>query len=287
MMKRHYLFVIFFTASMQAARVVIDEIRATVYHEDGARIIVSSDIRPDLDGHQRTLRDAVLDELMLIEGERFHITVTEEDAEDYLAELQKANHMSRAAMERLMEDMGYTYKQGLEKLRRRQAVEQLIDFRIRSDKRFIVNREDVEKFEKEHPVFEQAVYTLAQVVVNDDAALKKQYAAKELDVLNWEEPFDVHENDVAEDKKFIADAPLGTLVDREAVEGGIELTRLVARKPRRRVPVDELYDQVVNRIRMERFEELMKDFQKDVLAKSTIRFTRPQDRVLVFGQEKN
>ena len=272
---------------MQAARVVIDEIRATVYHEDGARIIVSSDIRPDLDGHQRTLRDAVLDELMLIEGERFHITVTEEDAEDYLAELQKANHMSRAAMERLMEDMGYTYKQGLEKLRRRQAVEQLIDFRIRSDKRFIVNREDVEKFEKEHPVFEQAVYTLAQVVVNDDAALKKQYAAKELDVLNWEEPFDVHENDVAEDKKFIADAPLGTLVDREAVEGGIELTRLVARKPRRRVPVDELYDQVVNRIRMERFEELMKDFQKDVLAKSTIRFTRPQDRVLVFGQEKN
>lgn len=296
MITRHHYCVILFIAciagELLAERIIVDEMRAVVYHEDGARIILSSDIKPDLDGQQHTLRDVVLEELMLIEADHFHITVTKDDAEDYVAELQKTNHMSRAAMERLMEDMGYSYDQGLEKMRRRQTIEQLIDFRVRSDKRFIINREDVEKFEAEHPVFEQAVYTLAQVVVQDQNlsgealaksdALEKKYSQKELDALAWEESFDLHENEVAEDKKFLVDAPLGSVVDREEVDGGVELTRLVARTPRRRVSVDELYDQVVNRIRLERFGEVMKDFQKTILDTSTIRFTHPQDKIAVF-----
>jgi hypothetical protein len=285
MMKWHYLFVIMLPcSSLFSSRIIVDEIRAVVYHEDGARIILSSDIKPDLDGRPRTLRDAVLEEIMLLEAEHLHFTVTDDDAEDYLAELQKNNHMSRAAMERVMEDMGYSYAEGREKLRRRQAIERLIDFRIRSDKRFIVTREDVEKFESEHPVYEQGVYTLAQVVLPDHL-IKDKYTQKELDVLKWEEPFEVQENEVAEDKKFLADVQLGSIVDREIVEGGIELTRLVARKPRRRVTVDELYDQVVNRIRMERFDVLMKDFQKNMLGKSTIRFTHPQDQQFVLEQK--
>ena len=288
MMKHHFLLIVcaalsFFEGSLNASRVIVDEIRAVVYHEDGARIVLTSDIKPDLDGRPRSLRDAVLEELMLVEADHFHITVTDDDAEDYLAELQKMNHMGRAGMERVMEDMGYSYAEGREKLRRRQAVEQLVDFRVRSDKRFIVTREDVEKFEAEHPVFEQGLYTLAQVVVPADAAMQKKYSQQELDALAWEDSFDLHENDVADDKKFLADAPLGSVVDREEVEGGVELTRLVARRARRRVTVDELYDQVVNKIRMERFDELMKDFQKNILAKSTVRFTHPQDKIFVLG----
>ena len=286
MMKWHYLFVIIIPfSSLYASRVVVDEIRAVVYHPDGARIVLSSDIKPDLDGHPRTLRDVVLEEVMMLEAEHLHFTVTDDDAEAYLAELQKSNRMSRVAMEQVMDDMGYSYAEGREKLRRRQAVEQLIDFRVRSDKRFIINREDVEKFVAEHPVYEPGVYTLAQVVVPDERA-KENYSAKELDALKWEEPFDLHENEVAEDKKFLADAQLGSLVDREVVEGGVELTRLVARKPRRLVTVDELYDQCVNVIRAERFGGLMQDFQKNMLGKATIRFTRPQDQLFVLEQTK-
>lgn len=296
MTKRHHHFLIILlpvllsVARLIASRVIVDEIRAVVYHEDGARIVLTSDLKPDLDGRPRTLRDRVLEEVMLLEAEHLHFNVTDDDAESYLAELQKNNRMSRAAMEQVMEDMGYSYAEGRELLRRRQAVEQLVDFRVRSDKKFIINREDVEKFEAEHPVYEQGVYTLAQVVIPETSAsvtmddlIKKNYSVEELDAMKWEDSFDVQENDLAEDKKFLADAPLGSIVDRELVEGGIELTRLIARKPRHRITVDELYDQIANRIRMERFGELMKDFEKNMLSKAAIRFSHPEDQFFVFG----
>lgn len=274
-------------------RTIVDEISAVVYC-DGPRIIIDSESKkPDLDGRPRTLKDAIQDEIMLCEAQRFHITVTTEDVNKYMGELQKNNHMTRAGMERAMEELGYTYQEGLERLRRRQTVEQLTDNQVRGDARFLISKEEVAAFDNEHPVWEPAVYTLAEIVVDDPLAGEKEFSQKELDALAWEEPFDIKESQLADDKQFIADVPVGTVVFRDRLnDHQFELTRLIAKKPRRRIGLDDivdmaskrtLYDFIIDQMRGMRYEEMIKDWTKELFEKSTIRFTHEYDQEKVLN----
>lgn len=277
-----------------AERKIVDEIRTVVCGEDGARIILTSEsIRPDLDGRPTNLKDTICEELLLSEAQRYHIIVTPDDVEHYIAELQKNNHMSRAGLEHAMEEMGYTYQEGMEKLRRRQVTEQVIDNRVRGDKRFVITEEEVNKFNTDHPIFDEAVYTLADVVLDDEPS--PAMSQEELDTLPWEEPFEVKERDLAEDMQFIATIKVGDIVSRDHVDGVWELTRLIGKKPRRRVGLDEvvdqrsgrtLYDKIVDVIRMQRYETLIEEYHAELLSNATLRFTYEQDRLAILGPQK-
>jgi hypothetical protein len=289
----------FLSTAVRAERIIVDEIRTVVYNEDGAHVILTSDIKPDLDGRPRDLHDAVCEQILVCEADRYHIKVTQEDVERYLGELQKSNNMGRSAMERVMDEMGYTYAQGLEKLRRKQQGEQLVDHRVRSDARFMIKPEEVAAFDAENPSYEQAVYTLADALVAEDGSdiMKKKFSAADLDALPWEDPFEVKERDLADNMQFVAQANVGDIVLREPSEGGshVELIRLVAKKPSRRValtdviePVSKktLGDKITDVIRMKRFEELLKEYYAELLGKSTVRFTYEKDRNFVMGNKK-
>ena len=202
--------------------------------------------------------------------------------------------MSRAGLEHAMEEMGYSYQEGMEKLRRRQIVDQMIDNRVRSDKRFMVTQEDVAAFSEENPIFDEAVYTLAEVVLDTEPAIELSQAA--LDALAWEEPFEVKERDLAEEMQFLADAKVGDIVSRDHIDGEWELTRLVAKKSRRRLALDDvidprtkktLYDKIVDVIRMQRHEKLIEEYRTDLLKNATLRFTYEQDRAQVLGAGAN
>lgn len=277
--------------SASAERTIIDEIRVIVYHQGGSELILSSDIRPSLEGRPRTLRDIVLQRLMVLDAESLHITITNEDAERFLGELQKMNGLSRDAMLEVFRELGYSYEEGLEQLRYRQMIEQILDIRIRTNKRLIVQRSDVEGYDKEHPVFEEAVYVLQQVCLpaqTDEeraALLEKEFSEKEIDCFAWEEPFEIQERDLAEDKRFIADAHNGALVFRDNVEEGVELTRLVSKKERRKVELEEHFDEVSEIIARQRFETLYKEYEQSLFEKASLRFNRPEDKQEVLGIE--
>lgn len=284
--------------NMFAERIVVDEIRTVVYNEDGARIILSSDIKPDLDGRPRSLYDVVCEEVMVCEADRMRVKITQEDVEKFLGDLQKNNNMTRSAMEKLMDEMGYTYAQGMEKLRRRQMAEQVIDYRVRGDARFVIPEADIKKFDDANPSYEQAVYTLSDALVAEDGSdmLHKKFTQKELDALPWEEPFEVKESDLAENMQYVSNATVGEIVLREPAEtkGYVEVIRLVAKKPKRRVALTEviephtkktLGDKIADVMRMKRFEELLKEYQKELLDKSAVRFTYDKDRTFVMGDK--
>lgn len=295
-MKKVLTLAVFFVSSIiLAERVIVDEIRTVVYGQDGARIVLTSDIKPDLDGRPRDLSDVVTEEVLMLEADRYHIKVTEEDVERYLGELQKNNNMNRSAMERVMGDMGYTYAQGMEKLRRRQVGEQLIDHHVRGSAKFVVSPAEIEKFDDENPTLEQAVYTLAETVVPEDGSdvMHKEFSSAELDALSWDEPFEVKARDLSEAMQFVAQAKVGEIVLREPTETGnhIEIIRLVAKKPQRRIALAEvieptskktLGDKIADVIRMQRFEALLKEYFQELLNKSTIRFTYENDRKTIL-----
>lgn len=290
---KKFLLLLCIACPLCADRTIVDEIRCIVYTEEGPHIKLSSDVKPHLDGTPRDLRDIVCEEVMIGEAKRFHIDA--EDAERYMDELRKNNNMTRFAMERVMEDIGYSYAEGLDQVRRRQIIEQLLDSKVRSDKRFVITPEEVVAFEKEHPLYEEGVFTLAEVVVQDPQALKKDFSAAELQALPWEEPFEVKESDLAETMRFVVDAKVGDIVLREPVAEGVELTRLVAAKPRRRVAIEEIIDprtqkslgdKIVETVRMRRYATVVKELQDELLKKATIRFAHPQDQIFVMEGDK-
>ncbi|KKS68619.1 MAG: hypothetical protein UV38_C0001G0160 [candidate division TM6 bacterium GW2011_GWE2_42_60] len=278
-------------AASSAERTIVDEIRVIAYHQGGSELILSSDIRPSLEGRPRSLRDIVLQRLMVLDADSLHIAVTSDDAERFLGELQKMNGISRDAMLEVFRELGYSYEEGLEQLRYRQMIEQILDVRVRTNKRLIVQRSDVEEYEKEHPLFEEAVYVLQQVCLPAQTEEerthleKKDFSQKDLASFAWEEPFEIQEHDLAEDKRFIADAQEGTVVFRDNVDEGVEITRMVSKKERRHVSLDERFDEVSEVIARQRFETLFKEYERSLLEKASLRFNRPEDKIAVLGVE--
>lgn len=268
--------------AMGAEEVLVNEIRAIVYHKGGSAPITDSDLRA-LDGHSVTLRDAILRQLMVVHGQQF-AQVTDDDVEKMLAELQKANGINREGMLRAFEMAGFTQEEGFLELKRQQIVSQVLEVRVRSDKRLIVQKGDVEEYDREHPAFVESVYTLQQVCLPSKTDVNQHFSAAQIEAFSWEKPFDVKESELAEDKRFIIDAAAGAIVGRECVAEGLELTRLVKKTPGRRITLDERYDDVVEQLRRERFAKVLDEFQRDLLRGASIWFSRPEDRDEVMAE---
>lgn len=261
--------------------ILIDESRATVYFKGGSVPITDSDLKA-LDGHPVTLRDAVLRQLMVIHGRPF-VQVTPDDVEKTLGELQKANGLTREAMLHAFEAAGFSQEEGFAEIERQQIVNQVLEVRVRSDKRLIIQKSDVEDYDREHPAFIEPVYTLQQVCIQVPIDEQQQFTPAEIEAFHWEPAFDVKESELAEDKKFIAEALVGAIVSRERVDQGLELTRLVRKTPGKRIPLEERYDTIMDILHRERFALVLRDFQARLLENASVGFSHPEDRELVMG----
>lgn len=268
---------------MYAKEVLVNEIRAIIYHKGGSVPISDSDLK-SLDGHRVTLRDAILRQLMVIDGQQFS-QITDDDVERTLVELQRANGLSRDGMMHAFEMAGFSKEEGFEEIKRQQIVSQVLEVRVRSDKRLIIQKSDVEEYDNRHPAFIEPVYTLQQVCIplSDDVEHKK-FTDAELAAFHWEEPFEVKAIELADDKQFIADAEIGAIVSRERVDEGLELTRLVRKTARERVSLEKRYDEIMDIARRERFMVVLREFQQSLLDRSSIWFSHQEDRDLVMEQ---
>ena len=267
-------------------QVIVDEIVAIIYHPGGAEIVLRSDVRRALDGVRKSLRDVLLDRLMVVDAQSMNIQISSEDAEGFLAAVQKNNQLTREEMIAAFEEQGFTYQEGLEQLQRRQMIEQIIDLRIRSDKSLVITKQDVQQFDEQHPAFEEAELTMAQAFIPSgqkprDLA-KKKWSAAELDALTWGESFVVKESELADDKKAVVDRAVGELVDLVEVSDGLELTRLVGKKAHRRLTVEERYAEIASKMYSDRFMGLLHAYEDRLLEDAAIRFTYPEDGHEVF-----
>lgn len=279
-MRVFYFMVLVLSGIIQTKEILIDEARAVVYFKGGSVPIADSDLKA-LDGHPVTLRDAVLRQLMVIHGRPF-VQVTPDDVEKTLGELQKANGVTREEMLHAFESAGFSQEEGLAEIERQQIVSQVLEVRVRSDKRLIIQKSDVEDYDREHPAFIEPVYTLQQVCIPIPADEQQEFTPAQIEAFTWEPAFDVKESELAEDKKFIADAQAGVIVSREHVDQGLELTRLVRKTSGSRVPLEERYDAIMDILHRERFALVLREFQVDLLKKASVWFSHPEDRALVM-----
>jgi len=260
---------------------VVDEILAIVYHPEGNEIILRSDLQPGIDGQVKTFPEIVSEILMLQDARKFKLSVTDDELDRFLAGIQKQNGWARSELVDFFEEHGYTLEEGKDLLRNKQMVQQVVDYKIRGDKRMMVQREDALAYYEVHPFFEEATYTLAITYTpfskyskkTLDAALKKKQAPA--DVV-WDEPFILKESELAQDRKFIVNEAVGDVVLKEDVEGGYELTKLVAKTEKKQIPFEDKYTEIVALMRQERFAAILKDYQDELLKNAHIKYCQSE-----------
>lgn len=273
-----YLFIalLTFSLSLSAAPQIVDGIVAQVFHPEGNEIILLSDLMAGIDGQRKTLREAVLERLTVLDAKKFKIQVTEEELDRFLAQLLKQNSWSRNDFIMFLDEQGYSYEEGRELLRSKQMMNQVLDYRVRSDKRMMINREEAFAYYKKHPTFEEATFTLAiayaPFTTYSAEELDKLLAAKKMPQnLTWDEPFTLKTSELAEDRQFIADRSVDSIVLVDKLEDGYELTKLIEKTPAKEIPFDDVYHEIVSKIRQERFLEVLEDYQKELLEKAHVK----------------
>lgn len=277
--------------SLSARMQLVNEIVAIIYHEMGTVAILSSDIRPAIDGHMQTLREVILNKLMQLDALYHKITVTLQDAEKYIESVQKEHKLSRKAVEDLFRQAGFTYAEALEYLRARQMIEQVVEFRVKQDKRMIISRAQAEERYKKSPPQVEATYTLAIAFISQEKVGKKKIEEyiKTVNLeedIHFDEPFELKESEIADDRKqAILEHKEGDIVFIESIEDGYEITRLVKKTPAHDVPFDDCYIEIITKMRQEHLKEVFEDYYKLLLSQATIRFTHPEDAKVLESTE--
>lgn len=272
-----------------SGRILEDEIVAVIYNPEGSIAITRSDTRIGLDGQPRTLRQAILEQLMLLDAQKLKINITEDDVDRFLMQLQRQNGLTKYALEEMFRQLGFSYQEGREQLRNKQMIDTIVDYRVKSDKRMQVTPEEVDAYYQNNPLYSPMTVTLQQVFVSNE-----EFSASQIDTmikdgtiakkLKWEEPFVLEEQDIAEDKLFIKTAPLGSIVEREEDKEGIELTMLVERCEPRLIPLGDRYNEVEMDLRKERFFMLLREYEDKLLLEAKgLRFLNEADKKAVLG----
>lgn len=268
-------------AAPLGARVTVDEILAVLYHPEGNEPVLLSDITTSIDGGERELRDVILERLMVLDARKYKIAVTDEELDRFMGQLIKSNGWSKNDMVLFLDSRGYTLDEGRELLRNKQMMNQVVDYRVRSDKRMFVSREEAQAYYDTHPEGAEATYTLDVAYVP-----KSQYTKEQVEKLKkknkipksiqFDEPFTLKESELADDRReLIVAEKVGAIVFIEELPEGFELTRLVEKTEREVVPLEQCYAQVVAKIRQERFTEVLKGYQDELLKGASIVYYTP------------
>lgn len=285
-MRRILMYIIVGFASSLVAYRVIDEIRVIIFTSQGNVLITTSDIRPGLDGRVRDLRQVIIETLMVLDAIKLTINISDDDVERFLAQLQQEQGYSRVELIQFFKELGFSYEEGREQLKRKQMVDAIIDYRVRSNKQMVVTQQAVEEYFQEHPEYEEATYTLAQAFISIDN-MSKEEARRHYDagtlapMVVWEDSFTIKESELPDDKKFIIDREKGSVVSFDEADDGVELTRLVAKKPVMLIPMQERYAAIERTLKVQRFDKLLHDYEEELLQKALMRFTYPADEKLI------
>ena len=250
--------------------ILVDGIIAQIYSPEGNEIILYTDLVAGIDGQSKTLREIVLERLTVLDARKYKIQVTEEELDRFLAQILKQNSWTRNDFIMFLDEHGYTYEEGRDLLRSKQMMNQVLDYRVRSDRRMIVKREEAFEYYKAHPETEEATFTLAIAYApfsshpaeKLDALLAKKTVPENL---TWDEPFTLKTSELADDRQFITERPVGSIVLVDKLEDGYELTKLIEKTPAKEIPFDDVYAEIVSKIRRDRFAQVLEDYQNELI----------------------
>jgi hypothetical protein len=261
-------------------REVVDRVLATIYHPEGIVLVCQSDLRPGLSGQTPSLRDALIKELIILDGKvlttakLLHMGSTEEEVEKALSRAQEQLKMTRDELIQFFKEQGLTLEEAKKELARGLLVENVIDARVRTKAQ--VSNKAIEHYYNEHPI---VMYSLKQATVPFGSSSKKltralieqEIASGQIEEsVRWIDLGAIPDKDFAPEKAFMKELPAGSVVISAESDEGITLLKLVAKRV---TPLEERKSDIANTLSQERYVETQKTYFERLLKDAHIRYS--------------
>ena len=265
--------------AVQGSEFVIDGVAAVVFGQEGTQLIAKVEVdRPSLTGQVRSLEDVVFERRVFLDALKHKIAIDDDVIDRYLAVVQRQNNLTAEEMRQVFSNAGYTYEEGREQFKILQVVNQMVDYKIRSN--LIVPRKDVEKYCKENPEMEEASYDIEYTEVPFDASIPKAVQKRRLarsikdgsckDTVEWPGSFTIKSSEIADSRGFIRGMKKDSFYGPLELDTGFGIYHLVDKRDARERTLEERYQEIVEMLRMPRYEELLTDYRESLVKGSSV-----------------
>ncbi len=228
--------------------------------------------RPSLDGRKRTIDEVVMDQLMYSEAIYFYRMVVPEDAVDkYINSIKEQHHLSDDQLKMMFKEVGYTYEEGRQQLAMGQAIDSLLNFKIRS--RLVVLEKDVRTYYDAHPVYEEASYKIKKGFIPEDVFSEEQLKIVTSEMMKnpavqWSTSYWLIEDEINDTfKETLKEMKQGSYSHVEPVTGGYEVVQLITIKPRALKSFEDRYREISIVLQEPQYYRLLDELKKELLDK--------------------
>lgn len=253
---------------------LLDGIAATVFAQEGTRIVTKSELeRKSLDGQERSLEDLIYEQLMILDAQKYKMAPDEEQIDKHLASVQRENNITLDQLKTIFTNAGYSFEEGREQFGIISLINQLLDFKIRS--RLIVPEKEVMAYYNANPENQDAGYFVQRALVPFDHLQTRAEQQADIEryvhgrngfvAIDWQEPFWIERNEMAENKKFIMAMQPGDISDPVETTEGFELFKLNEFRQERVKTLDERYREISDALRRPKYEQLLNEYKKQLM----------------------
>jgi parvulin-like peptidyl-prolyl isomerase len=249
--------------------IILDTIRAVCFTDKGPNVITQSDLdRPQVDGTVTQLDDLITRPLICQEASLNHVEQDDEMVDKYLEQAQRANNLTRAEMEQVLKDAGYTYQEAREQIGQLMQINSFFGFKF-GPGRIVISDEEIAAYDNQHPEFEVDKFYIQRALISEtDAQKNAVYWEKNA---NWSTPFWITQEETATEKHYIFDLKEKEIsVPHPVEEGGYEIFKMVQIQQARRVPLETRRSQIINMLFRKRFKEEVERYKNELKEKAAL-----------------
>ena len=231
--------------------------------------------RPSIDGRRRTLDELVMDLLMYSEATYFYRMIVPEDAVDkYINSIKEQHHLSDEQLRGMFKEVGYTYEEGRHQLAMGQAIDSLLNFKIRS--RLVILEKDVRTYYDAHPAYEEASYRIKKGFIPDGIFADEELKAVTNEMMKnpaiqWSTSYWLLENEITDERKeMLKGMKQSSYSHLEPATGGYEVIKLMQVKPRALKTFEDRYREISSILQEPQYYRLLDELKKELLDKYEI-----------------
>ncbi len=236
-------------------------------------IITKLDLeRPTIDGRMRTLDELIFDKLFGFEATYFYrIVLSDEIIDKYINSLKEQNHISDEQLRGMFRQVGYTYEEAREQLGMAQAIEALLNFKIRS--RLVVTEKAARDFYDAHPEYEEGAYRIKKAFIPDGLLTDEElenFSVTYTDrhAIEWSMAYWLADDEITDERReVLQNLQSGMYSKPERVTGGYEVIKLIDTKKRTIRSFEDRFKEITLQLQEPQYYKMLDEFKKELLSK--------------------
>lgn len=228
--------------------------------------------RPSIDGRMRSLEELILDKLMAFEAIYFYRMVVSDQAIDkYINSIKEHYNLSDDQLREMFKQAGYTYEEGREQLGATQAIDSLLNFKIKS--RISVSEAAIREYYEKHPIYEEASYKIRKAFIPDGALTDKELenlSEKNMksSSIEWSSAYWLMADEMTDERRQMLESMgIDGYSKPEVVTGGYEVVQLLVAKPRTCKSFEDSYREITVKLQEPQYYQMLDALKKELFAK--------------------